>query len=139
MNREEQDKLWSALSEDHKKTLRREYQDFIDTINEKDGSDEEIAKIEGKKHTLWALFGSHNLKPESDDQMEPSLTEEEQRLTKLKEWLRKEWYYSSHVKYRRYFEEWWENITDNQIFHFSRMMYNQENGVLNNQTKRTKK
>lgn len=49
---------------------------------------------------------------------------------KLYEWLRKEFYYSNHAKYRHLFEEWVKNITSSQIDGFSKQMYNKENNVL---------
>lgn len=33
----------------------------------------------------------------------------------LYNWLEKQFNYSNHVKYRKYFKEWISNITDNQI------------------------
>lgn len=49
---------------------------------------------------------------------------------KLYEWLRKEFYYSNHAKYRQLFEVWVANITQSQIDGFNKQMYNQENNVL---------
>lgn len=48
---------------------------------------------------------------------------------KLYEWLRKEFYYSNHNKYR-HLEVWLVNITQAQIDGFTKQMYNQENNVL---------
>ena len=39
---------------------------------------------------------------------------------KLYEWLRKEFYYSNHAKYRHLFEEWVRNITPSQIEGFNK-------------------
>lgn len=50
--------------------------------------------------------------------------------TKLKEWLRQEFYKSNHFKYRHLFEEWAINITKSQIEGFSKQMYNKENNIL---------
>lgn len=49
---------------------------------------------------------------------------------KLYEWLRKEFYYSNHAKYRHLFEEWMRNITQAQIDGFRRQMFNKENNIL---------
>lgn len=48
----------------------------------------------------------------------------------LYEWLRKEFYYSNHAKYRHLFEEWVRNITQSQIDGFRRQMFNKENNIL---------
>lgn len=48
----------------------------------------------------------------------------------LYEWLRKEFYYCNHNKYRHLFEEWVKNITPDQIEGFSKQMYRKENNVL---------
>ena len=50
--------------------------------------------------------------------------------TKLYEWLRKEFYYSNHNKYKHLFEQWVANITQAQIDGFNKQMHNQENNVL---------
>lgn len=54
---------------------------------------------------------------------------------KLYEWLRKEFYYSNHNKYRHLFEVWVANITQSQIDGFNKQMYNQENNVLGKASK----
>lgn len=41
---------------------------------------------------------------------------------KLYEWLKTHWRYNNHPKYLKYFDDWVENITENQIIHFNRMM-----------------
>lgn len=51
-------------------------------------------------------------------------------MNELKEWLRKEWNYSSHVKYRHLFEMWWENALDYQLEYFKKQLYNLKNGNL---------
>lgn len=33
----------------------------------------------------------------------------------IKEYIRRDFYLSNHVKYRKYFEEWFSNLTDIQI------------------------
>ena len=48
----------------------------------------------------------------------------------FKEWMRHEWNYSVHTKYRHLFEVWWNNITESQIYHFKRQMYNLKHNVL---------
>ena len=45
-------------------------------------------------------------------------------------WLRREFYYSNHSKYRHLFEEWIKNITSDQIEGFSRQMYRKKHNVL---------
>ena len=37
----------------------------------------------------------------------------------LKEYLRKEWRYNCAAKYQRYFEQWFDNLTDIQIKQYS--------------------
>lgn len=49
---------------------------------------------------------------------------------KLYEWLRREFYFSNHNKYKHLFEEWVSNITPSQIEGFSRQMYNKEDNIL---------
>lgn len=48
----------------------------------------------------------------------------------LYEWLRREFYFSNHSKYRHLFEEWVKNITPSQIEGFGRQMYRKKNNVL---------
>lgn len=50
--------------------------------------------------------------------------------TELYEWLKKEWRYNNHPKYQQYFDEWIENITQEQADAFMEQKYRQENGVL---------
>ena len=50
--------------------------------------------------------------------------------TKLYEWLRSEFYKSTHVKYKHLFETWVSNITQAQIDGFSKQMDNKENKIL---------
>lgn len=40
----------------------------------------------------------------------------------LYNWLEKEFYRCNHSKYRKYFKEWIENITDSQIDGFYKQM-----------------
>jgi hypothetical protein len=51
---------------------------------------------------------------------------------KLKEWLRTRWRYDNHAKYQRYFEPWFENLTEYQMVYFYQQMKNIENGSLTN-------
>lgn len=51
-------------------------------------------------------------------------------LDKLKEWMRYEWNYSTHPKYKHLFEDWWENITPEQIEGFNKQMYHLEHGLI---------
>jgi hypothetical protein len=37
-------------------------------------------------------------------------------------YLQYEWRMRNHVKYQHYFETWFENITDNQIYYFRKEM-----------------
>ena len=50
--------------------------------------------------------------------------------SELKEWMRFEWNYSTHPKYKHLFEEWWKNITPAQIEGFTKQMYNLKHGLL---------
>lgn len=40
----------------------------------------------------------------------------------LKEWLEKEFYYSNHSKYRKYFNEWFSNLLPHQIEGFQNQL-----------------
>ena len=40
----------------------------------------------------------------------------------LYEYLEKEWRISNHKKYQKYFKVWVKNITDDQIFYFTKDM-----------------
>ena len=42
----------------------------------------------------------------------------------LYNWLHEIWVRHNHVKYRKYFDEWVENLTDSQIYGFSKMEEN---------------
>lgn len=42
----------------------------------------------------------------------------------LYNWLYEIWVRHNHVKYRKYFDEWVENLTDSQIYGFSKMEEN---------------
>jgi len=37
-------------------------------------------------------------------------------------WLKSEWKNCNHVKYQKYFEQWVNNLTDDQIKGFDKMM-----------------
>lgn len=50
----------------------------------------------------------------------------------LKTWLKERWRFDNHHKYQKYFEEWFENITENQIQYFIKQKQNIENGSLTN-------
>lgn len=50
----------------------------------------------------------------------------------MKEWLKTQWKYNNHVKYQKYFEEWYNNITDTQKQYFQKQKENIENGSLTN-------
>lgn len=43
----------------------------------------------------------------------------------LKEYIRRDFYFSNHVKYRKYFEEWFSNLTDIQIEYWIKRMNGQ--------------
>lgn len=40
----------------------------------------------------------------------------------LKLWLEKEFYYSNHPKYRKYFQEWFNNLLPHQLEGFYKQM-----------------
>ena len=48
----------------------------------------------------------------------------------FKEFMRNLWKRNNHSKYQRYFEEWFENLTETQIDGFKKQMYNIQNNVL---------
>lgn len=48
----------------------------------------------------------------------------------LVEWMWSKWRTSTHPKYYKYFEEWVSHMTDSQVYHYNRMMYNDKNHVL---------
>ena len=48
----------------------------------------------------------------------------------IKEWLKTQWKYDNHPKYQKYFEEWYNNITDTQKQYFQKQKENIENGSL---------
>ena len=50
--------------------------------------------------------------------------------SELKEWMRFEWNYSTHPKYKHLFEEWWENALPSQLDAFEKQMYNLKHNVL---------
>lgn len=43
------------------------------------------------------------------------------------DWLEKEFYFSNHRKYHKYFYEWINALTNEQIEYFKKMMYSQKN------------
>ena len=45
-------------------------------------------------------------------------------------WLENHWRKDNHAKYRHLFSEWVSNITDSQVYYFSKQMYNEINKVL---------
>lgn len=51
-------------------------------------------------------------------------------LNELKEWMRYEWNFATHPKYRHLFEQWWENITPGQIEGFTKQMNNLREGLI---------
>ena len=48
----------------------------------------------------------------------------------LFEWLRFRFYRDNHVKYRKYFDEWVENVTPSQLEGFKKCMFYDKEGVL---------
>lgn len=49
---------------------------------------------------------------------------------KLYEWLRREFYFCNHAKYRHLFEEWVSKLTPSQVEGFNKQMFRKENNVL---------
>ena len=45
----------------------------------------------------------------------------------LIDYLEKEWKYSNHKKYYKYFNAWLENLTENQIYYFNINMIKNNN------------
>lgn len=43
-------------------------------------------------------------------------------MNNLHEYLKKEWIYNCHRKYHYLFEDWFKNLTENQIIYFSAFM-----------------
>jgi len=41
----------------------------------------------------------------------------------LRQYLEKEWRYNNLKKYQKYFNEWVENLTDNQIHYFKKLWF----------------
>lgn len=37
---------------------------------------------------------------------------------KLKQWLKKDFEWNNHKKYRMYFDEWYSNLTENQLLYY---------------------
>ncbi len=48
----------------------------------------------------------------------------------LLEWLRFRFYRDNHVKYRKYFDEWVENVTEDQLVGFKKCMFYDKERVL---------
>ena len=48
----------------------------------------------------------------------------------LKEWLRLRWRYDNHVRYQQYFESWYANLTESQLYYFGEQKRHVENGSL---------
>ena len=40
----------------------------------------------------------------------------------LKEYIRRDFYSSNIDKYRKYFDEWYDNLTDNQLYFWNKRM-----------------
>lgn len=38
--------------------------------------------------------------------------------SKLKEYLKKDFDWNNHKKYRKYFDEWYSNLTENQLLYY---------------------
>ena len=51
-------------------------------------------------------------------------------IDELKSWLRERWQCDNHAKYQQYFEPWFANITDSQIYYFNEQKRHIENGSL---------
>ena len=51
-------------------------------------------------------------------------------MENIKQWLKTQWKYDNHPKYQKYFEEWYNNITDIQKQYFQKQKENIENGSL---------
>lgn len=48
----------------------------------------------------------------------------------LKPWLQERWRRDNHAKYQQYFEPWFENLTDSQLYYFEMQMEHIKNGSL---------
>lgn len=46
------------------------------------------------------------------------------------EYLRKRFYQNNHVKYRKYFEEWVNNVSNIQLMYFEKEKYRLENNIV---------
>lgn len=65
--------------------------------------------------------------------MENQTFEEFDKITsfdEFKKWMNYEWNFSTHPKYRHYFETWFENITQDQIYYFKFMMWRTKFGII---------
>lgn len=36
--------------------------------------------------------------------------------------LKNEWKFNNHKKYQKYFDEWFDNLTENQIYYFTKLI-----------------
>ena len=50
----------------------------------------------------------------------------------LKMWLHERWRIDNHAKYQQYFEPWYNNLTESQIYYFKEQKRHIENGSLTN-------
>lgn len=41
----------------------------------------------------------------------------------LKIYLKNEWNKNNHTKYHKYFDEWFKNLTENQIYYFENLWF----------------
>lgn len=45
-------------------------------------------------------------------------------------YLQQRFYSNNHVKYRKYFEEWVQNVTEVQLMYFEKEKYNLDNNIV---------
>ena len=50
----------------------------------------------------------------------------------LKCWLQERWHRDNNAKYQQYFELWFTNLIDSQLYYFSEQKRHIENGSLTN-------
>lgn len=55
--------------------------------------------------------------------------------SKLYIWLEHHFYHDNHSKYKKYFNEWLNHLTDSQIIGFQHQMIVENSGILNKQKK----
>jgi hypothetical protein len=53
-------------------------------------------------------------------------------MEELKCWLQERWHRDNHAKYQQYFEPWFANLTDSQLYYFGKQKHHIENGSLTN-------